>query len=105
MANSKIPFSNCKDPENRGKSKTCVCGAHSMRDRKRTRKAKAKSRAKKQRKLFQYMVFNSNNQLYSVSNGQTRKEAIMHHEGHLGQDWAISKKSGDKVKKVRIEVG
>ena len=44
MALSKIPSSECRDPENRSKSKLCACGGHSSSDGKKQKKKKLKAK-------------------------------------------------------------
>lgn len=40
--------------------------------------------------------------IYAASNADTLKEAIMHHEGSLGEPWAVCSKRGDKLIQVKI---
>lgn len=44
MALSRIPSSECRDPENRSKSKLCSCGGHNDSNGKKTRRKKQKAK-------------------------------------------------------------
>lgn len=51
-----------------------------------------------------WMVIHSSGELYSASNGRTKKEARMHHSGSLGQSWAKSLIDGDRIARVEITI-